>query len=64
VSAVGAGDSFVGALAWSLASGHDLEEAFRYALAAGSAALLTPGTELCRRDDVEGLHEQVELRRL
>jgi 6-phosphofructokinase 2 len=48
VSAVGAGDSFVGGLVWSLASGHDLEEAFRYALAAGSAALLTPGTELSR----------------
>jgi 6-phosphofructokinase 2 len=64
VSAVGAGDSFVGGLAWSLASGHDLEEAFRYALAAGSAALLTPGTELCRRDDVERLHAQAELERL
>jgi 6-phosphofructokinase 2 len=64
VSAVGAGDSFVGGLAWSLASGHDLEEAFRYGLAAGSAALLTPGTELCRREDVERLHAQTELKRL
>jgi 6-phosphofructokinase 2 len=64
VSAVGAGDSFVGGLAWSLASGHDLEQAFRYALAAGSAALLTPGTELSRAEDVHRLHGDVVLERL
>lgn len=59
-STVGAGDSFVGAFVWSLASGHDLALAARYAVAAGSAALLAPGTELCRRDDVEHLLSQVE----
>lgn len=64
VSAVGAGDSFLGGLTWSLASGHDLEESFRYALAAGSAALLTPGTELSRADDIHRLHPEVDLRRL
>lgn len=63
-SAVGAGDSFVGGLAWSLACGHGLEEAFRYAVAAGSAALLTPGTELSRREDVKRLHGEVDLKRL
>jgi 6-phosphofructokinase 2 len=61
VSAVGAGDSFVGSLAWSIASGHDLQDAFRYAVAAGSAALLTPGTELSRAEDVERLHKDVVL---
>ena len=54
-SAVGAGDSFVGALALSLAKGMDLGTALRYGVAAGSAALLTPGTDLCRREDVERL---------
>ena len=64
VSAVGAGDSFLGGLTWSLASGHGLDEAFRYALAAGSAALLTPGTELARAEDILRLHKEVVLERL
>ncbi len=58
-SAVGAGDSFLGAMVWALASGRNLEDAFRYGVAAGSAALLTPGTQLCRRDDVMCLYGQV-----
>jgi 6-phosphofructokinase 2 len=61
VSVVGAGDSFLGAMIWSLASGHALTTAFRYGMAAGSAALLEPGTELCRREDVERLLNNVEL---
>lgn len=59
VSTVGAGDSFLGGLVWSLASGHGLGTAFRYANAAGSAAVLAPGTELCRPEDVERLYCQV-----
>ena len=59
VSTVGAGDSFLGAMVWALAAGQGLAEAFRYGVAAGSAALITPGTELCHRDDVERLHGQV-----
>lgn len=59
VSTVGAGDSFVGALVWSLASGHNLSLAARYGVAAGTAASLSAGTELCHRDDVERLLPQV-----
>jgi 6-phosphofructokinase 2 len=59
LSAVGAGDSFLGALVWQLASGTDLAEAFRYAMAAGAAAVINPGTELCRPADVARLAEQV-----
>ena len=61
VSVVGAGDSFLGAMIWSMASGHAMEDAFRYAVAAGSAALLAPGTELCRREDVERLVRDVKV---
>jgi 6-phosphofructokinase 2 len=61
VSAVGAGDSFLGALIWRLAAGADLGESFRQGVAAGAAALLNPGTELCRPDDVKRLAEQVIL---
>ena len=59
LSAVGAGDSFLGALVWRLASGAQLADAFRYAMAAGAAALLNPGTELCRPADVARLAEHV-----
>jgi 6-phosphofructokinase 2 len=62
VSTVGAGDSFLGALVARLAGGRDLEHAFRYAVAAGSAALLAHGTELSRRDDVEHLVSSVTMR--
>jgi 6-phosphofructokinase 2 len=61
VSVVGAGDSFLGALIWSLTCGHSLEDAFRYGMAAGSAALLMPGTELCERADVERLAREVKV---
>ena len=55
-SAVGAGDSFVAGMVWSLAEGRSVEEAFRMGQAAGAAAVMTPGTELCRRADVMTLY--------
>jgi 6-phosphofructokinase 2 len=58
-SAVGAGDSFLGGLVHRLAAGADLAGALGYALASGAAALLTPATELARREDVERLLPQV-----
>ena len=64
LSAVGAGDSFLGAMVSRLATGHSLEDAFRYAVAAGAAAVLTPGTALCDRADVERLLPQVRIRNL
>jgi 6-phosphofructokinase 2 len=55
-SAVGAGDSMVGAMAFGLARGLGLAQAVRLGMAAGAATLMTPGTELCRREDVERLY--------
>ncbi len=52
-SAVGAGDSFLGAMAYALAAGQGMDDAFRLGLAAGTAAVLTPGTDLCHTADVE-----------
>jgi 6-phosphofructokinase 2 len=60
-STVGAGDSFLGAMVWALASDKPIEEAFRFGVAGGSAALLAHGTELCRTSDVWRLLEQVEV---
>lgn len=64
VSAVGAGDSFVAGMVWQLAAGADLRRAFAYGVAAGTAALLTPGTELCRPEDVERIYPEVRLQDL
>lgn len=60
-STIGAGDSFVGGLVWALNRGDDLEQAFRCAMAAGAAALLTAGTALCQQADVERLQQQVSV---
>ena len=55
VSAVGAGDSMVGGIALGLIRSLPLEEAMRMGMAAGAAALMSPGTELARRADFERL---------
>jgi 6-phosphofructokinase 2 len=49
---------------WSLDAGCSIEEAFRHGIAAGSAALLSPGTGLCKAEDVRRLHPQVHVQRL
>lgn len=64
VSVSGAGDSFLGAMIWSLANCDDLDAALRYGVAAGSAALLNPGTELCRAADVHRLAAEVTVTKI
>ena len=59
LSTIGAGDSFFAALAWALAGGCMPTSALECAVAAGSAALLSPGTTLCSAFDVERLHANV-----
>lgn len=59
-SAVGAGDSFIGGLILGLARGWPLRDACRLGMAASAATLLTPGTELCRREDTERFFAQVK----
>jgi 6-phosphofructokinase 2 len=61
-SVVGAGDSFLGAMIWSLTHDDSLETALIYGVAAGSAALLNPGTELCQSKNVRCLAPQVLVR--
>jgi 6-phosphofructokinase 2 len=62
VSVSGAGDSFLGAMVWSLANSGSLEMALRYGVAGGSAALLNPGTELCRPEDIHRLASEVVIK--
>jgi 6-phosphofructokinase 2 len=58
-STVGAGDSFLGAMTLALAQGQAPWTAFTRGVAAGTAAVLTPGTQLCRREEVERMHERI-----
>lgn len=59
-SKVGAGDSTMAAIVLGLAREMPLRSAVCYGVAAGAAAVMTPGSELCRREDVERLHRRLE----
>jgi 6-phosphofructokinase 2 len=58
-SAVGAGDSFLGAMVWALTENWSPADAFRLGLAAGSAAAGNIGATLCTREDVFTLYQRV-----
>ncbi|MBU2959419.1 1-phosphofructokinase family hexose kinase [Citreicella sp. C3M06] len=58
LSAVGAGDSFVGAFAYGLASGMSAPDALALGAAAASSTVTTPGTQLCTGDHVRELLAQ------
>lgn len=57
----GAGDCFLAGLVWSLHQGHPEPEALRWGIAAGTAALLSPGTSLAQPEDMRRLVHQVVL---
>ncbi len=61
VSAVGAGDSFMGAFTLALAQGRPIAEALRQGTAAAAAAVMTPASALCRPEDVARLAEECVL---
>lgn len=56
-STVGAGDTMVGGIVLSLSRGDDLRDVLNWGVAAGTAATMTPGTELCRKNDVEEIFD-------
>ncbi len=59
-SKIGAGDSMVAGIVHCLADGWELGEAVRFGVAAGAAAVMTPGTELARKDDTVRLYERMK----
>ena len=59
LSSIGAGDSMMAGILVSLQRGRPLTEAVRFGIAAGAAALLRPGTELCRSEDAERLYREM-----
>ena len=57
-STVGAGDSLLAGIVLGLCRGLALRNAVQFGVAAGAAALLGSGTQLCRRDDVERMYAE------
>lgn len=64
VSAIGAGDSFVGGFVKALAEGYAPPEALRQGAAAAAAAVMSPGTQLCLPEDYAALLPRTELSRI
>ena len=60
-STIGAGDSAVAGFVFGHAGGKSLEECARFAAAAGTAATLPPGNQLCRLQDVQRLVPRIKL---
>ena len=59
VSSIGAGDSMVAGMVYSLSTGQPIKKAVLYGLACGSATIKSPGTELLQANDVKPLYEQL-----
>jgi 1-phosphofructokinase len=64
VSAVGAGDALLAGLLLKLEEDAGMEEALRWGTAAGAAACLSPGTQLCQREEVTRLLPEVRVEQI
>ncbi|CAH1205309.1 Putative ATP-dependent 6-phosphofructokinase isozyme 2 [Paenibacillus auburnensis] len=60
LSVVGAGDSLVAGTVYSLERGRPLREAVQFGIASGSAAVMNPERELCKREDTERLFAEMK----
>ena len=58
-SKLGAGDSMVAGIVYYLSKGKSIREAVMYGVAAGAAAVMTPGIELCNKTDADNLYENL-----
>ncbi len=61
-SKVGAGDSLIGGFALGLCRKMSLREAARLGVAAGTSAVMTEGTKLCRKKDIPELLPKIKIR--
>jgi 6-phosphofructokinase 2 len=58
-SKLGAGDSMVAGIVFYLSKEKSIRDAVMYGVAAGAAAVMTPGTELCNKSDTENLFKNL-----
>ena len=58
-SAVGAGDSFLAAMVFALSRDWAMADAFRFGVAAGGAAVMSPGHDLASPADIERLYRDL-----
>lgn len=56
-STVGAGDSMVAGMVLALSQGWPWIDVLQYGIATGTATTMNPGTELCKKEDVERLYK-------
>lgn len=63
-STVGAGDSLLAGLVIGLENKKPLKDAAILGTAAGTASVLSPGTELCHKKDVERLIKRIKVKKL
>jgi 6-phosphofructokinase 2 len=61
VSTLGAGDSMVAGMTLMISQGREMSEVLQYGVACGTAATLTHGSELCRKEDVERLFPRISI---
>lgn len=59
-STVGAGDSMVAGIVYTLAQGWPMEEVLKYGVAAGTATTMRSGSELCKKEDIEEIYEWLQ----
>ncbi len=59
-STVGAGDSMVAGMTYSLAQGKNYREMIRFGVACGTAATMNAGTELFKKEDVDKLYKWIK----
>jgi len=63
-STVGAGDSFVGGISYSIDQGYGIEKRLKFATAVASASVMSEGTNPGKKEDIERLIELVQIRGL
>lgn len=58
-STIGAGDSMVAGMVYSLLKNKSLSEMLKYGVACGAAATISSGTQLCKKSDVDSLYQSM-----
>ena len=58
-STVGAGDSMVAGMVLCLSEMLTCSKAVQYGVACGTAAIMNPGTELCRKEDADRIFKMI-----